>query len=435
LRARFVGLVVRHPARVLLVAGLLALTAGGAGVVGTQLWAAYHFRAARASVEHCHSAEARQHLTVCLRVWPHDPAVLLLAARNARRLGAFSEAEQFLDEYQRAGGDADPLTLERALLRAERGEMDTVARYCHSLVERHDPASPLVLEALARGYLRSYRLEEAGMCLEIWQDQQPDDPQELFLRGQGYELRGRRPDAIASFRRAVELDPEHEPARLHLARLLVQSAQPGEALPHLEYLLRRSPDDPQVQVYLARCRDQLGQQAEAVRLLDGVLARSPDYAPALAARGSLALRDGDLTAAECWLRQAAALAPGDSDTHYHFWQCLQRAGKAEEAEKEHARLKHQLEDKKLFADLIARLQQSPHNPAVRYELGMIALRAGSGPEAVQWLEGALAEDAHYAPAHRALAAYYRESGQPARAERHRRLGEEAGDGKQAPATP
>src|SRR5262245_26758976 len=139
----------RRPRRALAVGILLALIGLGASVVGVQLWALYRFRAGRSALERYHNAEAQQHLQACVKVWPRDPATVLLAGRAARRMKAFDQAEQYLDRYQSLRGEDDDMTLERVLLRAERGEVDAVAKFCRALVDQDHPGTPLILEALA----------------------------------------------------------------------------------------------------------------------------------------------------------------------------------------------------------------------------------------------------------------------------------------------
>src|SRR5690348_1534543 len=84
--------------RVLLVLGMLVV----AGILGgPHLWAWYHLSAGRSALERYQTAEARGHLDKCLAVWPSSAEANFLAARAARRAGAFPEAERHLDECRR----------------------------------------------------------------------------------------------------------------------------------------------------------------------------------------------------------------------------------------------------------------------------------------------------------------------------------------------
>jgi tetratricopeptide (TPR) repeat protein len=349
----------------------------------------------------------------------------------ARRLEAFDHAEQFLQRYQAERGDNDDLLLERVLLRAERGEMDQVAAFGHTLVEQNHPASSLILEAFVHGYLRMYRLQEAKACLSLWLEREPESPRAYFFQGLGYEQAGASQEALASYRRVVQLDPEQDEARQHMAGILVQLRLSEEALPHLEYLVERQPDNDLIQVDLARCRSQLGQQAEAEEILDRILARNKDFPPAVTERGKLAYHAGHMEEAEEWLRRASALQPGDYQTHYLYSQCLVRRGKPELAREVVARMKQIEEDVRRIEQIVNGLMQKhPHDPALHYEAGMIAIRAGALPDGLRWLESALKEDPNYVPAHQALAYYYQRIGDTARASHHRELAKQHADKKQ-----
>ena len=239
------------------------------------------------------------------------------------------------------------------------------------------------------------------------------------MRGILRDLRGAPDQAVADFRRAVEVDADNEDAAMRLTELLVQAHQPAEALPHLQYLLKALPDDPRVLTRIARCRADMGQAEEAKRILDGVLARYPYFSDALDQRGSIAMQDGDLTAAEGWLREAAGRDLGSTEARYHLYRCLVAEGKDAEAKAEQARLDALEADLKEIHELITgKMQRSPNDPALRTHAGVIALQAGVPEDGVRWLESALEIDPHYAPAHQALAEYYKQIGDRARSAQH-----------------
>jgi tetratricopeptide (TPR) repeat protein len=411
---------VRHPWRTLGVIVLLALIGVGTFLAGVQLWADYHFKKAKEAVGRYHNAEAREHLDACFTVWPDDPDVLFLAARTARRLRAFDRADQYLDEYFRLRGEDEDLTLERVLLKAARGEMDRVEVFCKNLVSKGHPATPLILEALVAGYAHSYRLREAGFCLQKWLELQPDNTQALMDRGLLHELQSHQQEAVDSYRRAVELDPELDEARIRLAACLVDLTQSNEALPHLEHLRRRRPENVEVLLDLARCRDLQGRPGEAERLLEEAAARQPRYGPVLTQLGILTLRQGRLAEAEKWLKKASVEALGDYMTHHHLANCLRLEGKLKEARQVEDHLKQIEADQKRLREIVAHdMPLNPHSAALDYELGMIYLRSGAVAEGKHWLERAVKEDPDYLPARRALAMYYERMGQPGRAQRYR----------------
>jgi tetratricopeptide (TPR) repeat protein len=426
-------LVRRHPGRALAVVFLLGLIACGLTLAGTQFWAAYHLRAARAALARYHTAEAGEHLRACMRVWPNDPEVLFLAARAARRSGLFDDADGLLARCQELRGRDDGLVLERALLSAERGDVDDVLKFCRAKVEADDPASLLILEAVARGCLRSYHLSDAEWATETWLRRAPDDPMAHLLRGRVARERLGLTDAATDFRRALEIDPELDEARDQLTIVLLDTHQGPEALPHLEYLRQRRPDDPGLAVRLAQCRDLLGQQDEAARLLDAVLAKYPDFLPALEARAKLAQNAGQWGEAEVLLRKALTQAPGEANVLRQLDTCLRRTGKTEDAKALEPRLQQAKQDLERIQQLVNHdIQADPRNPDLHYEAGMIFLRAGAPADGLRWLQSAIRLDPRHVKAHEALADFYGRVGDAAKAERHRRLAHEAAAAKGSP---
>jgi tetratricopeptide (TPR) repeat protein len=415
--------VTRRPLRTLAVLALLAVIGLACVPVVLYGWALYHFRAGQADMARFHSVEAYHHLQSSLVAWPRDPDTLLLTARAARRSSAFDDAERYLEAYQAVRGQDDRWTLEEVLLRAERGDVDAVGGFCRARLDADDPSAPLILEALARGCLRSLRGPDAVHWLEEWLRRQPDNPLALFLQGTVESDRGNLQGAVAAYRDVLRVDPEADESRLRLAGLLLDLTQYAEALPHLEYLRPRQRDHPKVVVNLARCYDHLNRGDDARALLDAALARHPHDALLLAERGKVALRDGDLAGAESWLREACALEPGDHDAHYQLYQCLsQQPAKAAEAQELQARLQQIEADVRRMRDIVtAEMAKAPHDPDLDHEAGVILLRAGMPDEALRWFGQALKEDPRHGPTHQALADYYERTGNPRLAAEHRKL--------------
>jgi tetratricopeptide (TPR) repeat protein len=354
-------------------------------------------------LQRCHNRQAIFHLQECLRRRPHDPDALFLAARAARRARSYAESEKLLDRYRELRGLDDAVSLEQLLLTTERS-VDRTAEQCWSRVEHYDPDTPLILEALARGYMRQYRLGQAHLCLKRWLELEPESAQAHYLEGLlQFDYAHARASAEESYRRALELDPEHEEARLGLAVTLINDKNFQEATEHLEYVRQRQPDNLIVQVGLAECREGLGKEEEAAQLLDGVLAVQPQLAIALAARGRIALDQGDLENAETYLRRAIAADPGDPRPRYNLVVVLNQSGKEDEARRCEKELKQVEEDHKRLNEIIMEdLVKRPRDPALHCAVGKLLLRGGQVEEGLRWLQSALSLDSQYAPAREAL---------------------------------
>jgi tetratricopeptide (TPR) repeat protein len=411
----------RRLRRLLLVLVLLVPVGLGAYVAGVHLWAEYQLRAARLDLERRDFAAARQRLAFFRKVRPQNRDACLLAAQAARRVRDYAEAERLLETYRDLGGAPEAAFLEADLARAQRGELAGREGHLWALAQEGRPDAPLILEALAQGYMATFRWGPALSCLQRLLEYRPDDADALVWRGWVWENLQQVPSARDDYRRAVELAPENQEARLRLAEALLQLGEPKGALEHLEWLRPRRPDDAAVLLALARCQRALDRPEEAEGLLDRLLALRPDDAQVLAERGRLALAQGQAEEAEGWLRKAQARAPFERETNYQLALCLRRRGKTKEADECLARLKRIEDDRKRLAELFQEMVAKPRDRALRREAGALLLNNGQDREGLRLLQTVLEEDATDREAHAVLADYYGRTGNRARAERHRRL--------------
>jgi predicted Zn-dependent protease len=355
--------------------------------------------------------------------------VHLKAARAARKAGAFDESERLLRQCRDLGGDADAIHLEQLLVEVQRGGLADAGPQLVALVLQNHPDSVAVLEVLSLAYIQTYQLASAQECLKRWLEREPDRPEAWLLQAYVFQRLQNRNEALASYRRALELDPENDDARLQMAGHLALANHPEEALAQFEHLRRKQGDSPAVLKGMACCRRVMNQPEEARRLLETVLTEEPRDWRALAERGRLALAYESAPEAEKWFREAVAIAPYESDLNYNLYQCLVRLGKDGEAKEVLARLKRIDDDLARLANLGRAVARTPHDPALRCEMGLILMRNGLEIEGVRWLQSALAEDSQHAPTHQALAEHYERAGNSELAAQHRLL---AGVGSDPP---
>jgi Tfp pilus assembly protein PilF len=413
--------------RLMLLAALLLLVGLAAGA---HLWADWHFRQAQEASKRSDFAGAKQHLIQCLKVWSQSAAVHLQAARAARKAGAFDETEELLRRCRDLGGDDDAINLEHQLLRVQRGDLAEVEPQLVSRLNQNHPDSVLILEVLTLAYIQSNRLGNAQESLRRWLEREPDRVEAWLLQAYVFGRLQNNTEALDSYRRAVELDPDNDGTRLEMAGHLAQAYHMEEALAQFDYLRQKQGDTPAVLKGMAFCRRLMNQPEEARRLLETVLAAQPRDWRALVERGRLANEYESAAAAEKWFRQAADVAPDESDVNYSLYQCLERLGKHQEAKEVLAKLNSVEADLARLADLNRAIAQTPHDPALRCEAGLILLRNGLETEGLRWLESALAENPRHRATHQALADHYQRTGNSERAQQHRKL---ALDGAAPPA--
>jgi tetratricopeptide (TPR) repeat protein len=377
--------------------------------ISRHVWAENHCRVAEEALARslrvkgsAPLAEARTHLACCLEVWPNHSRLHFLMAQAARRAGDLDEAARHLRRAEQLGWVAEATDLERALSAVQQGDLERLEPMLADFVQREHPERLLILEALVQGCRRTYQLPRGLAYLDAWLAAQPDSVRALLWRGELLLLVGRSRDALADYRKALQLDPQEDEARLKVGELLLAGHQSEEALLHFTEVLARHPDQGDALLGLARCQAERGAVEASVKLLDRLLSLQPEHAGALAERGKIALDAGNPLDAEQWLRRAARGAPFEREILYNLSRCLTWNGHAREAEECLARIKRIDEDRKRLDELKTAIMEAPHDANLRCEMGLILLRNGQDKEGVRWLHSALREQPGHAASRRAL---------------------------------
>jgi len=396
--------------RFLLVLAVLAAGAGSAYYIGRYVSGYFRLRAARQAIARHDLPAAEQLLARCVQDWPDSPEVLQLAAQTSRRAGHYDEAYHYLKEYRRAGGLPEVAEFEQALRRAQQGDLASVEKSLTAAAQKDHPDSVLVLEALSRGYLKSYRLSDALECLVLWLERDPDNVQALLWRADLYERWLNYERALLDYRHALTFAPDRDDARMRYAQVLVQARQPAEALEQFQSLERSQPNDPAILLGIARCQHMRGKSEAAGLIINSLLSAHPDDAGALVESAQLALEAGQPGQAENTLRRAVQLDPSNREALHALVQCLNQLHKTQEADQQRARLDRLETQLDRVADLAKAIGASPHNAALRHEMALIFLDRGATNEGMRWLQSALEQDPLYAPALETRAKYSRRSG-------------------------
>jgi tetratricopeptide (TPR) repeat protein len=137
-------------------------------------------------------------------------------------------------------------------------------------------------------------------------------PEAWFNLGVCLERQGRRAEAAAAWRRALEREPRFREAAANLA-LLDEPADPRAALGYWEDFLRRFPDDALARARLAGIHQRAGQQDEALRLAREALLRDPRSLQAQKVMMRAALARKRLDLAHLLALRAQKLDPSDPE--------------------------------------------------------------------------------------------------------------------------
>jgi tetratricopeptide (TPR) repeat protein len=398
-----------------MVGGLLVLAAT-LGPLAAFGWSRAHLADAEQALQRSDLDEAQRHLDQILRAWPWNARARFLAARAARRRDAHGDAERLLTAYERSQGQTAESRFEWTLLGVQQGDFAGQERALQGMVDQGHADSPLILEALAKGYFNTRDGPLMLHCLDRLLKVEPGHVPALLWRARGLEGPD---DALTAYQRAVEVAPDSDEAQLGLAAALDRLGRPREAVYHIEIVRRRHPDNPAALLGLARCRFDAAEPEEAERLLDALLAAHPDHVAGLVERGRLALRRDRLADAEEWLTRATDLAPWHREAHQLLLVGLEAQAKSDKARRCQERMReHEARDREMVR-LRLLFRADARDQAVRYAIGRWCLENGEDKAGVRWLCTALLADAGHGPTHAALADYFERDGQPRRAAWHR----------------
>ena len=107
---------------------------------------------------------------------------------------------------------------------------------------------------------------------------QPDDAEAHFNRGFLLQEMNDRDGAMAAFRRAIALNPDHDRAHYGLALSLISARRLEEALVPLKKNTKLQPMSPYGWYQLARVQHELGRTEETQQVLDHLARFEPKIA-------------------------------------------------------------------------------------------------------------------------------------------------------------
>lgn len=203
----------------------------------------------------------------------------------------------------------------------------------------------------------------AGAGLIAWQD----TPETHLGRGYDALKRDRYEEAVSEFREALRLDPALvSRARFPLAVALFEMKETAESRREFEAVRREMGSHPNVLYYLGRLDLMEQKFDDAIRNLTQAMDQPPfpDTAYHL---GFACLKQGDLAAAEKWLKVAAQANPTDSAVLYQLALVYRKQGREEEAKKAFVRStelrRSAAEESQMRLDCAQKLDQGPREEA------------------------------------------------------------------------
>lgn len=209
------------------------------------------FQHAQALAARGQRGEARRALQHALRINPDYLAAQLELALLDAREGLLGDS---LDRLRALADDPrlqEPATFQQGLARLQQAQWDEAGSLLRRALKLSDPAFDGIFERY-HAHMDGGEPAHAAQVIRGVLERYAGYPDLHFLLASA-ELRDGHPDdAIVSFARALELNPNFHAARIELARALETLGQVEQAREQVSHVLETRPDDPQALEMQAR---------------------------------------------------------------------------------------------------------------------------------------------------------------------------------------
>ena len=394
-------------------------------LVGWQ-WAyvTWQMRTARSALL---NGDVESALNVLQRAEPFQPEraeLLYLLSRTFRRTGQIEQAIHYVDRAALRGWPEEELRHQRNLALVQMGRFHQAESYLKEILRKgcSDELAEEVYEAQARGYLKTFRLNDAVVCLNYWTQWRPNALQPRLWLADVWERCDRWQSACDEYRAILRGHPGHHEARLRLAVNLLRINKVRSARQEFETFLEEHGNDVEALIGLASCQRRLANTDEAQQRFQTLLSCSltaGQRADVLVELGQIAIDAKDVSRAIELLTKATEFDPQNRLAHSSLAMAFLKIDRDDQA----ARHREQAERiGKRFARLtkiINRLSTVPGDADLRWEAGTILMDQGLSEEGAAWMATALLFDPQHDQTHQSLADYYTRIGDEGSAAYHR----------------
>jgi Tfp pilus assembly protein PilF len=369
-----------------------------------------------------HHEQAREPLRRWLSERPGSAEAYYYQAWLALAFDQPADAIKAIEQAKRFGFDPDRIGRLVAICQSRAGRI----KEAEPILERafHEESEPRleVAKEMAKIYLQSYRLVQAGEAIERCRLLAPEDPQP-YLWSNEIELRGSaEPETlIQNYRAALERDPKLDKARLALAEQLSKARHFDEAGHEFGTYLERNPKDAAALVGFGRSFFERGDLDTSTEYFEAALKVDPRQPDALKELGQMDLRQGQFQKACDRLKLVTEIQPYAYDVRYSFAQALKLAGDESRSRIETANAARLRKEQDHILKLRTSLRGNPNNPSVRFEVAKWMIENGHVQEGLNWTSEILRAEPRHGPTHRLLADYYQKEGNLGQANYHRLL--------------
>jgi tetratricopeptide (TPR) repeat protein len=402
--------------------GLAAAAAAGVPWIS----AMGHVRTARALLERGEISPALAHLKAAERWRPQRAEIMYLLARAYRRSGDIDRMDVYLRRAAELGWPDPDLHRERQLLLIQSGRSNEAQAFLDRVLTAGagDDLAEEVYEAQAKGFLATFRLNDAIVCLNFWIQWRPAAVQPRLWLADVWQRCDRWQAATDEYRRILQIDGNCHEAHLKLAENLLRLNDVQGAFQQYQQCLAQNADDENVLLGAARCRRRQGEPEDAERRMRRLLDRplsSTVRAAALVELAQLSLDARRPEESRELLEEALRLEPRNQPANSTLAVTCARLDRPDLAEHYRHESEQITQHYDRLTEITRLLSESPGDADLRFEAGSILMQEGLPDAGATWMATALLYDRRHQATHRALAAHFQELGDAERAARHRHM--------------
>jgi tetratricopeptide (TPR) repeat protein len=187
------------------------------------------------------------------------------------------------------------------------------------------------------------------------------------LSAEIFEVDSRYDEAVAEYRKAIEMNPQAPDLHFRLGRAILLAGHKADSLEKAKAAfrdeLKLNPEDAACEFQLGQIAQVEGNRGEAKAHFEEALQLSPQFVTALIALAKMETLDKRYEHAIGLLSQAVALQPANETAHYALLTAYRDAGQMDKAKNEKAILdKLQKPPEGEFSDLLKKLGEKPPAP-------------------------------------------------------------------------
>lgn len=266
-----------------------------------------------------------------LKIDPKNKRAQLVAARVLTWKGEYAKALTHYEAYLENDPENNKVRLEYANTLSMAGRYDDAVMQFNYLSKRRDLRDQSLL-GLAQAYYHAKRYTDAAAVVDVILRRDPNNAFAWRLRGLIFAEQRRINEAVEAFKKAIEINPKDEEAKLFLARAYAMNeATYPEAVAAYREVLKSQPDNVEVRTELARIYSYANNHMMAIEQYQELLKQHPDNVKVRTELVRALLKAERYEEAVVESEKLLKVVPDDIDARLLMAEVLVDAGRYEEA--------------------------------------------------------------------------------------------------------